>query len=31
MYRVILPDTEIDCDRYEETQQGVELFNADAR
>ena len=29
MYRAILPDTEIDCERYEETENGVELFDGD--
>ena len=29
MYRAILPDTEVDCERYEETQHGVELFDGD--
>ena len=28
MFRAILPDTEIDCERYEESQHGVELFDA---
>ena len=28
VYRAILPDTDIDCERYEETQHGVEVFNA---
>jgi hypothetical protein len=27
MYRAILPDTEIDCEEYEETEYGVELFD----
>ena len=31
MYRAILPDTEIDCERYEETDHGVELFDGDDR
>ncbi len=29
MFRAILPDTEIDCERYEEGERGVELFDAD--
>lgn len=28
MFRAILPDTEIDCERYEERDRGVELFDA---
>lgn len=29
MYRAILPDGELDCERYEETDNGVELYTAD--
>lgn len=26
MFRAILPDGELDCERYEETEYGVELY-----
>ena len=29
MYRAILPDGELDCERYEETDHGVELYTGD--
>ncbi|ELY39147.1 hypothetical protein [Natronorubrum tibetense] len=29
MYRAILPEGQIDCDRYEHTENGIELYDAD--
>lgn len=29
MYRAILPDGELNCERYEETDNGVELYTDD--
>jgi hypothetical protein len=29
MYRAILPDGELDCERYEQTDFGVELYTAE--
>ncbi|WP_254768540.1 hypothetical protein [Salinilacihabitans rarus] len=31
MYRAILPEGQILCDRYERNDQGVELYNANDR
>lgn len=29
MYRAILPEGQIDCDRYDHTENGVELYDED--
>ncbi len=29
MFRAIIPDGELDCERYEETDHGVELYTSD--